>query len=144
MHSATIKYFKTLELIHFQIKIPKGGQAKAKEGRMLPPPPLKEILEDMAYAQLNHIGNYNVLYIKCLNSTIYYSMSSRVLSQLASNSQIVANLYFIGGPKLAKGDQFWLPKLVRTDRFWQQKLLGGTNFGKSLCLNQCSQTNFRG
>ena len=41
MHSATIK---TLELIHFQIKIPKGGQAKAKEGRMLPPPPLKETL----------------------------------------------------------------------------------------------------
>ena len=39
MHSATIKYFKTLELIHFQIKIPKGGQAKAKEGRMLPPAP---------------------------------------------------------------------------------------------------------
>ena len=44
MHSATIKYFKTLELIHFQIKIPKGGQAKAKEGRMLPPHPLKETL----------------------------------------------------------------------------------------------------
>ena len=39
MHSVTIKYFKTLELIHFQIKIPKGGQAKAKEGRMLPPRP---------------------------------------------------------------------------------------------------------
>ena len=41
MHSATIKYFKTLELIHFQIKIPKRGQAKAKEGQMLPsaPPP---------------------------------------------------------------------------------------------------------
>ena len=38
MHSATIKYFKTLELIHFQIKIPKGG-SQAKEGRMLPPPP---------------------------------------------------------------------------------------------------------
>ena len=45
MHSVTIKYFKTLELIHFQIKIPKEGQAKAKEGRMLPPtPPLKETL----------------------------------------------------------------------------------------------------
>ena len=44
MHSATIKYCKTLELIHFQIKIPKGGQAKAKKGRMLPPPPLKETL----------------------------------------------------------------------------------------------------
>ena len=39
MHSATIKYFKTLELIHFQIKITKGGQTKAKEGRMLPPNP---------------------------------------------------------------------------------------------------------
>ena len=39
MHSATSKYFKTLELIHFQIKIPKRGQAKAKEGQMLPPPP---------------------------------------------------------------------------------------------------------
>ena len=39
MHSATIKYFKTFELIHFQIKSPKGGQAKAKEGRMLPLPP---------------------------------------------------------------------------------------------------------
>ena len=44
-HSATIKYFRTLELIHFQIKIPKGGQAKAKEGRMLPPAPLKETLQ---------------------------------------------------------------------------------------------------
>ena len=32
MYSATIKYFKTLELIHFQIKILKRGQAKAKEG----------------------------------------------------------------------------------------------------------------
>ena len=42
MHSATIK---TLELNHFQIKILKGGgQAKAKEGRMLPLPPLKETL----------------------------------------------------------------------------------------------------
>ena len=38
MHSATIKYFKTLELIHFQLNS-QGGQAKAKEGRMLPPPP---------------------------------------------------------------------------------------------------------
>ena len=38
--------FKTLELIHCQNKIPKGGQAKAKGGRMLPPaPPLKETLE---------------------------------------------------------------------------------------------------
>ena len=44
MHSATIKYFRTLELMHFQIKIPKRGQAKAKEGRMLPLPPLKETL----------------------------------------------------------------------------------------------------
>ena len=44
MHSATIKYFKTLELIHFQIKHPKRGQAKAKEGRMLPSCPLKETL----------------------------------------------------------------------------------------------------
>ena len=44
MHSAIIKYFKTLELIHFQIQIPKGGQAKTKEGQMLPPPPLKETL----------------------------------------------------------------------------------------------------
>ena len=41
MHSATIK---TLALIHFQIKIPKRGQAKAKEGRMLPTPPPKETL----------------------------------------------------------------------------------------------------
>ena len=31
--------FKTLELIHCQNKIPKGGQAKAKGGRMLPPAP---------------------------------------------------------------------------------------------------------
>ena len=30
MHSATIKYFKTLELIHFQIKIPKRGQVKVE------------------------------------------------------------------------------------------------------------------
>ena len=44
MHSATIKYFKTLELIYFQMKTPKRGKAKAKEGRMLPPPSLKETL----------------------------------------------------------------------------------------------------
>ena len=44
MHGATIKYFKTLEMIHFQIKIHKKGQAKAKEGQMLPLPPLKETL----------------------------------------------------------------------------------------------------
>ena len=54
MHSATIKYFKTLELIHFQIKIPKGGQAKAKEGRMLPPPPLKETLEFVRISELSY------------------------------------------------------------------------------------------
>ena len=35
MHSATIKYFKTLELICFQNKVPKRGQPKAKEGQML-------------------------------------------------------------------------------------------------------------
>ena len=39
----TIKYFKTLELIHFQLNS-QGGQAKAKEGRMLSPAPLKETL----------------------------------------------------------------------------------------------------
>ena len=44
MHSVTINYFKTPELIHFQIKIPKRGQARAKERRMLPPAPLKETL----------------------------------------------------------------------------------------------------
>ena len=41
MHSVAIKYFKTLELIHFPNKVPKRGQAKAKEGRMLPPVPPK-------------------------------------------------------------------------------------------------------
>ena len=30
---------------HFQIKIPKRGQAKAKDGQMLPPAPLKETLQ---------------------------------------------------------------------------------------------------
>jgi len=25
----------------------------------------------------------------------------------------------MGGPKLARGDQFWLPKLVRGDWFWR-------------------------
>ena len=38
MHSATIKYFKTLELIHFQIKIPKGG-SQSQGGANAPPPP---------------------------------------------------------------------------------------------------------
>ena len=41
MHSATIKYFKTLELIHFQIKIPKGGQAKPRRDECSPPAPLE-------------------------------------------------------------------------------------------------------
>ena len=38
--------FKTLELIHCQNKIPKGGQAKAKGGgaNAPPAPPLKETL----------------------------------------------------------------------------------------------------
>ena len=26
----------------------------------------------------------------------------------------------MGGPKLARGDQFWLPKLVPGDRFWRR------------------------
>ena len=51
MHSAIIK---TLALIHFQIKIPKGGQAKAKEGRMLPPRP-PERNPDMVYETLQLI-----------------------------------------------------------------------------------------
>ena len=42
MHGATIKYFKTLEMIHFQIKIHKRGQAKAKEGQMFPHAPWKK------------------------------------------------------------------------------------------------------
>ena len=29
-------------------------------------------------------------------------------------------LYFHGGPNLARADQFWLPKLVRGDRFWRR------------------------
>ena len=37
MHSATIKYFKTLELIHFQIKIPKRGKPKPRRGECRPP-----------------------------------------------------------------------------------------------------------
>ena len=41
MHSATIKYFNTLELIHFQIKIPKGGKPKPRRGECSP---LKETL----------------------------------------------------------------------------------------------------
>jgi len=30
------------------------------------------------------------------------------------------NLYFHGGTKIDKGNQFWLPKLVRGDHFWQR------------------------
>ena len=44
MHSATIKYLKTLELIHFQIKIPKGA-SQSQGGANAPPRPLKETLE---------------------------------------------------------------------------------------------------
>ena len=58
MHSATIKYFKTLELIHFQIKIPKGGQAKAKEGRMLPPAP-PERNPEFSYSNYYWSGIYS-------------------------------------------------------------------------------------
>jgi len=36
----------------------------------------------------------------------------------------------VGGPILAREDQFWLPKLVRPDQFWQQKLVWGTSFGR--------------
>ena len=43
MHSATIKYFKILELIHFQIKIPKGA-SQSQGGANAPPAPLKETL----------------------------------------------------------------------------------------------------
>ena len=43
MHSATIKYFKTLELIRFQIKIPRGGKPKPRKGEYSPAP-LKETL----------------------------------------------------------------------------------------------------
>ena len=38
MHSTTIKYFKTLGLIHFQNKIPRGGKPKPR-GANAPPPP---------------------------------------------------------------------------------------------------------
>ena len=46
--------FKTLELIHCQNKIPKGGQAKAKGGRMLPPAPLKETLSQLLRTLYTH------------------------------------------------------------------------------------------
>ena len=62
MHSATIKYFKTLELIHFQIKIPKGGQAKAKEGRMLPPTPHPPLKETLCLDHMVHVEDYRYWY----------------------------------------------------------------------------------
>ena len=43
--------------------------------------------------------------------------------QLATYSYTLNCLEFTfseGGPKLVKGDQFWLPKLVRLDRFWRR------------------------
>ena len=36
MHSVTIKYFKTLELIHFQITTPKRGKPKPRRGKPKP------------------------------------------------------------------------------------------------------------
>ena len=66
MYSVTIKYPKTLELIHFQIKIPKRGQTKAKEGRMLPRPlernPAKLVIYTLCsiYSNLlHHTSFYN-------------------------------------------------------------------------------------
>ena len=66
-------------------------------------------------------------YIKCLNSIICYSMSSRVLSQLASQQQLDCCKFM-----LYRGTKFWLPKLVRRtdfgskgglgDQFWQNFL----------------------
>ena len=57
MHSATIKYFKILELIHSQIKILKRGQAKVEEGQMLPSSPLKEnlALTSDLYMKINYM-----------------------------------------------------------------------------------------
>ena len=86
----------------------------------------------------SHIGNYNVLYIKCRNSTNYYTMSSRVATQLASNNYRLFQIYILhGGPKLtAKTGPAW-PILVA-------KVVRGTSFGKIFCQNWSGRTDFRG
>ena len=59
-------------------------------------------------------------------------MSSRVATQLDSNNYRLFQIYILqGGPKLAKGDQFW-----------QQKWSGGTNFGNIFYQNWSGWTDF--
>ena len=70
----------------------------------------------------------------------YNFMISRVLNLRLNHSwlaipRLLQTYISQGGPKLARGDQFWLPKLVRPDRFWQQNWSGGTSFGKNFCQN---------
>ena len=65
-----------------------------------------------------HIGNYNVLYIKYHNSINYYTMSSQVATQLASNNYRLFQIYILQG-----------------DQNWQ----GGTGFG---CQNWSGRTDF--
>ena len=64
-------------------------------------------------------------------------MSNRVLSQLASKSQIVANLHFTGGPVLAA-------KIGPAGLILTAKVIRGTNFGKIFYQNWSGQTDFRG
>ena len=100
--------------------------------------------EGMVYVQqLNHIGNYIVLYIKYLNSINYYFMSSLVLSYLASNSQIVANLYFTEDQNWQRGPGL-AAKIGPARRILAAKVVCGPNFGTIFCQNRSSQTDFRG
>ena len=76
-------------------------------------------------------------------------MISRVLNLRLNHSwlaipRLLQTYISQGGPKLARGDQFWLPKLVRPDRFWQQNWSGGTSFGKNFCQIWSGRTNYRG
>ena len=59
------------------------------------------------------MGNYNVF----IESFIRAVLLSRYV---ASYLRLLRIYIFMGGPKLARGDHFWLPKLVRGDRFWRR------------------------
>ena len=53
-------------------------------------------------------------------SSIVQFMSMQLGEQLATLNCLEFT-FSEGGPKLARGDQFWLPELVRPDRFFRYR-----------------------
>ena len=70
-----IKYFKTLELLHFQIKIPRGGKPKPRRGECSPVPPER----NPGYVTIMHKSVTIILAQSCrqMHVQIKYSTSTR-------------------------------------------------------------------